>query len=297
MNKIRTNRDRLIIQAVIGAIVDPPANIMMPYRVSADGELMVMPGTGGITYNARIGDSAIDWWADHVEPAVSIRNPAGDAVTPANGGLQVMTCAGNRARVVSGDAKDEWGRVTGKHGGIFNVMVDFTREQMEKMAIGDKIQVMSTGQGLEMSDFPDVKVRSIDPDLFEVIDLRGNRKTGIVEIPVTHVIPAALMGSGLGKANTFAGDYDIQMFDEATVEKHQLNSLRFGDFVAITDADHTYGRIYRQKSVSVGIIVHSRSVVAGHGPGVMTVFTSTKGNIEAVIDPDANLKNYFTLIQ
>ena len=138
-----------------------------------------------------------------------------------------------------------------------------------------------------------LSVSNLDPVMLSVIGLVGNVKTGRVEIPITHLIPAACMGSGLGQSHTTAGDYDIQMFDEETVEKHRLNELKFGDIVAITNADNSYGRIYREKSISVGVIVHSRSVVAGHGPGVTTLFTSRDGLIDAVIDPEANLKNYF----
>jgi len=288
-----TNRSQLIIQSVMGEIADPPVNINNPYRHSANGELQVLPGTGGITYNARIGDSAIDWWADHVEPAVSIKNRDRGENSPYNGGLNVMSCVGNRAQVVSGDAKGEWGRVTGTHGGIEHVMVDFTREQMDKMAIGDKIQVIACGQGLALLDFPGVKVRNLDPDLFEAMDVSGSKKSGRVKIKVTHTIPSAVMGSGLGRAHTFSGDYDIQMFDPETVDKYRLNHLRFGDIVAIIGADHTFGRIYRQRSVSVGVIVHSRSIVAGHGPGVTTLFTSTEGLIDPILDDKANLKSYF----
>ncbi|MCF7811696.1 DUF4438 domain-containing protein [bacterium] len=293
MPKLKTNRSELIIQSVIGEISSPLSNPMNPYRISADGEPMVLPGIGGITFNKRIGDSAVDLWGDHVEPAVSMKNTDKTVGSPANGALNVMSCIGNRAQVVSGDAKDEWGRVTGTHGGIEHVLVDFTFEQMEKMVIGDRIQVRSTGQGLKLLDFPDIKVMNLDPDLLDLMGITGTKKSGRLSIPVTHTIPAMVMGSGLGKVSTHAGDYDIQMFDEETVEKHSLNTLRFGDIVAITDADHSFGRIYRAKSISVGVIVHSRSVLSGHGPGVTTLFTSTKGYIDAVINADANLVNYF----
>lgn len=281
------------MQSVLGEISDPPANLDRPYRISADGQLAIAPGTGGISYNVRIGDSAIDWWCDHVEPAVSIKSSVKPETSPANAGLQILSCVGNRAKVVSGDAKGEWGRVTGTHGGIEHVIVDYTLEQMERMVIGDKIQVRSYGQGLALIDFPDVKVMNLDPDLFEVMGIIGNTKTGRLKISVTHTVPAATMGSGLGKVHTYAGDYDIQMFDPETVEKYKLDTLRFGDIVAIIDADHSYGRTYRQKSVSIGVIVHSRSIVAGHGPGVTTLFTSKMGLIDPVIEKNANLKFYF----
>ena len=293
MPKLKTNRGELVVQSVIGEISSPLSNAMNPYRISADGEPMVLPGVGGITFNKRIGDSAVDLWGDHVEPGVSIKNPDKNIGAPANAALNVMSCIGNRARVVSGDAKDEYGRVTGTHGGIEHVLVDFTLEQMEKMVIGNKIQIPATGQGLRLLDFPKVKVMSLDPELLDVMGIGGNRKSGRISIPVTHTIPAVVMGSGLGKSHTFAGDYDIQMFDPETVEEYRLHELRFGDIVAVTGADHSFGRIYRARSISVGVVVHSRSVISGHGPGVTTLFTSREGIIDAVIDKDANLKYYF----
>jgi hypothetical protein len=41
--------------------------------------------------------------------------------------------------------------------------------------------------------------------------------------------------------------------------------------------------------VSICNITHSNSYIAGHGPGVTTLFTSTKGLIEPVVDSDANI--------
>ena len=113
MSKINTNRDQLVMISALGVISDPPLNILSPYRISADGKPMILPGTGGITYNKRIGDSAINLWGDHIEPAVSIKHPDSDRTSPFNGGLVVMSCVGNRATVVSGDAKGEVGLVTG----------------------------------------------------------------------------------------------------------------------------------------------------------------------------------------
>jgi hypothetical protein len=53
-------------------------------------------------------------------------------------------------------------------------------------------------------------------------------------------------------------------------------------------ADH--GRVYLNGAVSVGVVVHSRSTVAGHGPGVTMIMSSRSGRIRPVIDPGANLK-------
>ena len=77
--------------------------------------------------------------------------------------------------------------------------------------------------------------------------------------------------------------------DEATVEEHGLGNLRFGDLVAIMDADHAFGRIYRQGAVSIGVIVHGECVTAGHGPGVTTLLTSVSGALAPTIDRRANI--------
>ncbi len=108
-------------------------------------------------------------------------------------------------------------------------------------------------------------------------------------------MPAKILGSGLGDHECYSGDYDIQLFDEATNKEYGLDSLRFGDIVAIIDADHSYGRIYKQGAISVGIVVHSDCVISGHGPGVTTLFTSTTGMIEPMIDVDANIASILKL--
>jgi len=71
--------------------------------------------------------------------------------------------------------------------------------------------------------------------------------------------------------------------------------LRLGDLVAILDADHSYGRIYRKGAVSVGVIVHANCVTAGHGPGVTSLMTSTIGAIVPKINPKANLASLLKL--
>ena len=97
------------------------------------------------------------------------------------------------------------------------------------------------------------------------------------------------MGSGLGRNHVSSGDYDITLFCEETVKEYGLEDLRLGDLVAIVDADHSYGRIYRKGAMSVSIVTHSDCVTAGHGPGTTTLFTSKTGAIEPVIDADANI--------
>jgi len=116
-----------------------------------------------------------------------------------------------------------------------------------------------------------------------------------LEIPVTHRIPVAIMGSGLGADQTYSGDYDIQLSDKNMREKYDLDDSRLGDLVAIMDADHSYGRVYREGAVSVGIVVHSNYVISGHGPGVTTLFTSDAGKIVPRIDAKANIAKILKL--
>jgi hypothetical protein len=291
---IRTNKDKVVKISVIGEVVSPVIGSGI-YRIGANGDLHILPGTGGITYNIRVGDSAIGWMGDHVEPCVSVENRVSDSRFPQgqSRALNVLSCIGNEALVVKGDAKGEKGVVVGKHGGIEHVMVDFQPEVMEKLVIEDRIMIKAYGQGLQLLDIPEVKAFNVSPEFLEV--LNPEIKDGKLQIPVTHKVPAAIMGSGLGRDQVASGDYDITMFCEDTCEEHGLNDLRLGDLVAIMDSDQSYGRIYRRGSISVGIVTHSNSYIAGHGPGVTTLFTSTKGLIEPVINNDANIAKIMKL--
>jgi hypothetical protein len=291
---LRTNVDKLVKLSVTGEIASPVVGRSV-YNITATGTPLILPGLGGITYNVRVGDLACGWEGDHVEPAVSVENKENDTRfgQGANAAFNVLSCVGNDAVVVTGDAKGAKGVVTGKHGGIEHVLVDFTLEIMEKLMLGDKVLVKAFGVGLKLLDFPDVKVMNLDPTFPNVLKPRADGDK--LKVPVTHLIPAAIMGSGLGANQTFSGDYDIQLFDEKVVEQYGLDDLRLGDLVAIIDADHSFGRIYRQGAISVGIVVHTNCVTAGHGPGVTTLFTSTRGKIIPAIDSKANIAKLLKL--
>lgn len=286
---LRINRSELVVTAVAGEAAPSQLNTGL-YDVTHDGQALIVPSVGGINPNVRVGDGAFAFMADHIEPAVSVRHPD-DRI---NLTLNVLACIGNEAVVISGDAKGEKGRVTGKHGGVEHVLIDFAPEAMRKMAIGDKIQVWGCGLGMRLLDAPDIKVFNADPDFLEAWgpDLQAG---GTVRVRVAKMVPAAVMGSGLGRATVVRGDYDIQTFDDSMAEKYGLRDLRLGDIVAIVDADHSYGRIYRTGAISIGVVAHGRSFVAGHGPGVTSLMTSPSGKIEAVLDERANLSDVLKL--
>jgi len=54
---LRTNISHLVKISVVGEVASPIMG-KSPYRISADGHPLVLPGVGGITYNVRVGDLA-----------------------------------------------------------------------------------------------------------------------------------------------------------------------------------------------------------------------------------------------
>ncbi|MBI2472189.1 MAG: DUF4438 domain-containing protein [Planctomycetes bacterium] len=287
---METNEKNLVELSVMGEVTSPLSG-SQPYCITPEGKPTILPSVGGITYNVKVGDNAIHWEADHVEPCVSVKNKDRDE----NGALNLLSCIGNVARVITGNAKGHAGVVTGKHGGIENVLVDFEDRTLEKLAIGDKILIRGVGVGLSLAKYPHIKLINMSPNLLKKFPVRQDKTKDVLHVPVTHIIPAAIMGSGLGSQHCYRGDYDIQLFDKEHVKKHNLQTLRFGDIVAIMDADHTFGRIYRTGAVSIGVIVHSNCVTAGHGPGVTTLLTSADGKIVPSIDSTANIGVYLKI--
>ena len=291
LTPVEYNSGQLVKMAVMGQISEARMNYP-PYRIGADGSLSVGPGTGSITYNFRTGDTAVDLAGDHVEPAVTLVHPNGRASGESRG-LNVLSCIGNEVRVITGEARGATGYVIGKHGGSEHVMVDFADDTVfEKLLLGDRMHIYAYGTGMELTNIEGVKAINVSPLLMEALTGAGMGITpeGKLRIGVALTVPAKIMGSGLGQSHSYSGDYDIQLFDKQVVEKYNLNSLRFGDIVAIIDADTSYGRIFKTGAITIGVITHSGSAVAGHGPGVTTLFTSTGGLIEPVTDPKANLK-------
>lgn len=280
---LRTNKEKIVKWSVQGKIHHPLGG---NYRITHEGVPMILPATGGISYNVSIGDSAFGWVGDHVEPGVSIRNEN----TTENAALMTFACIGNEAKVVSGDGKGTKGYVTGMHGGIEHVMICFEKEDLENLAIDDKILIKAYGQGLKLEGFEDVQLMSIDPDLFEKLGI--TEKDGKMQVPVAAKVPPYLMGSGIGSPSAYTGDYDIMTADTEEIKRLGLDKLKFGDLVLLEDCDNTYGRGFLKGAVSIGVVIHSDCVKAGHGPGITTIITSKKTIIEGIIDKDANIGNY-----
>jgi hypothetical protein len=286
---LRLNSGELVIQAVMGQIAHPVGRAN-PYRIGHDGVARVLPGTGGISLNCRIGDPCVGLAADHVEPGVALHNNGREIIGAANGpnmALLTSACVGNRARVATGPAAGAIGMVTGKHGGVNHVLVDFDTKILYQMNIGDRIQIYACGLGLQLRDFPGVTVTNCAPGLLR--RWAPCPRDGTLEVRVTHVVPAAIIGSGLGKNNVWRGDFDIQLFDPPTRRRHRLETLRFGDLVAVMDSDARFGAVWRGGRVTIGVVVHSDSGVAGHGPGMTPLLTGPASCLRPVRDSSANI--------
>mgnify|MGYP003623609545 CR=1 FL=1 len=284
---LKTNKDKLPLTLVQAAAA--PCRVRATTgNMTTDGQTLWCQGTGGITLNAQIGDPCNGWAADHLEPGVTTRH-SDEAI---NNGYNLLSCIGNEAIVVSGDAKGAKGYVTGKHGGAEHVMVWLPQETMEKLLIEDKIAVRAQGQGMVLLDYPDILLRSMSPFLLERMNIE-ERGDGKLKIGVAKIIPACIMGSGLGARNSTTGDYDITLHDPVMVKEYGLEDLRFGDIVAIMDADTRYGRTFRTGAVTVGVVIHGDSYLNGHGPGVTTLMATKGPDIEVFEDKNANLKTLF----
>lgn len=283
---LKTNEDK-VVELFLECKPGMP-RVGLGWKVDHQGQPFLLPSIGGITLNVQVGDSAFGLAGDHIEPGVSCTANADKPNDFPNNSLQILSCVGNEAKIVSGEAKGELGVVIGHHGGSEHVIVDFPRAVKEKMTYDDKILIRAKGQGLVMEDYPEIKLFNLDPGLLEKMKIKEIAQ-GKLQVPVTTMVPAACMGSGVGRAHVGAGDYDVMTSDRQTVEKYKLDQMRFGDFVALMDHDNSYGRAFVQGAVSIGILVHSNCLLAGHGPGISTLMTCPTSLIEPMIDPCANI--------
>ncbi len=293
---LRTNIESLVEISVCGKIFHPELE-NYSFSVGYDGKPFIAIGTGGITYNVKVGDRAFGWdWGDHVEPGISIRHPNDNA----NNALNLLACIGNDAVVVDAllDSRESRvkgisGTVTGKRATPKGVTVYLNRKFLDKLCVGDTIQIRALGQGLKLPDYPQITFMNISPKLFKALSL--TERSGRIRIPVTKIVPGKVMGSGIGSANSYVGDYEIQSVSEEIIKEYGLDSIRLGDFIAITDHDCSYGPRYHDGAITVGVVTHGSSKLSGHGPGISVICTSTNGLIEPIVTRRANLAEFLDL--
>ena len=302
---LKTNKDRLIIQEVLGRISHPLGSgspSSTNYVTTWDGKPKFGIGSGGIKYNVKVGDSCFGWpEAEYLEPGVSLigveegRGTAagGRAAGPATG-LYALSCVGNEVQVLGGDGKGAKGVVTGKAGytGGQHVITHFADEDLLKLGIGDQIRVRAEGVGLKIEGF-DGALFSMAPSFLESLGLE--LANGELVVPVALEVPAYAMGSGSGGSPGLTGHMCIQSNPPELVKELGLEGLRMGDLVACRDILMHYGKGYYRGAVTVGVVAFGASDQAGHGPGVFAIASSKKGKIRPRLDPEANVAKFLGL--
>lgn len=272
------NTSDLVEMAVTGQ-VSQPAIRQGAYLHWPDGRATTLPGMYGIVYNARVGDRAFGWAGDHVEPGVSIAH----ADERADYALHYLTCIGNAAEVTSGLARGARGIVTGEHA---RLLVDFEPDVLDRMTIGDTVQIRAAGRGLRLDHHPALEFKKTSPALAEAFGLRVDG--GRVICPVAMELPARIMGSG-AELNAEFVDQDLMSGDRALMAELGIDQMRLGDLIAIRDVDHRFGRSYRRGWVAICLCIHGDSVLTGHGPGILTLITGPEDALGFTIDPAANI--------
>ena len=222
---LKTNKDKVVEMFLACKPGMPRAGA--GWKVDHKGNPFLLPGIGGITLNVQAGDPAFGLAGDHIEPGVSCTANMEKPNDFPNSTLQLFSCVGNQAKIISGEAQGETGVVMGHHGGSEHIIVEFPRQTKEKMSYDDKILIRAKGQGLALTEYPDIKLFNLAPELLEKMKIMeaGN---GRLKVPVTTKVPAPCMGSGVGRAHVGAVDYDVMTSDPDTVDKYGLDQLERG---------------------------------------------------------------------
>jgi len=289
---LKTNKDRILTIAVQGQIAAPK-----PYRTyitTWDGKPKVAIGIGGINYNLKIGDRVFGWASgDRATVGVAIEETGGGR---RGGAWDTYTSIGNKVKVLSGKASGEKGVVIGKFMDIISfgnfVLVHFDDSVLEKLAIGDTVQVKACGIGLAIDGFEDVFVHSLAPQVLEKLDIRNMGDK--LEVPVVKEIPAEIIGQGAGMGS-LTGAWHIQTCFPPDIEKYGLGELRFGDLVLLKDVQTDYGKGYYRGGATVGVVCSGPSDMSGLGIGVTPVLSTRFGKLVARIDGGANIGKHLGL--
>lgn len=290
--KLRSNVDHLVTVSAMGQVASPgfPGLPALPYQLSAEGTPFLLPAFGGIVYNVSVGDPAFGWLADCVHPGVSISLPDDNG----NRGLNILSCVGNEAVVMSGAAQGARGVVTGKSGRFADqVILHFPRAVREQLAIADKIVVRTQGVGLQLHDHPNVRLKSCAPTLLDSLEVSSD-DAGRLAVPVVATVPPHLLGAGSG-LDSEGGSLHIQSADREALAAAGLDALRLGDVVALAGLDSRWNHGYHRSAAAIGVIGQGDSPRNGYGPGVTVLLTSADGGLAPMLTAGVNLKTLLDL--
>jgi len=223
---VKTNQDKLLTLAIQGEIT--PAQPATSYTTTWNGKPKMAIGMGGINYNLMLGEKIFGWASgDRATMGVATVGIGEDRF---KAGWLNYSAVGNEARILSGKAVGEKGVVIGKFGRY--VQLHFAADVLEKLAIGDKLQVKACGTGLKIDGFDDVHAHGFSPRLLERMSIRNVQ--GRLEVPVVKVIPAEIVGQGSG-GSSLSGNWHIQTCYPPDIKQYGLDGLRFGDLVLLQD--------------------------------------------------------------
>ena len=297
---IRTNKEKLIVQELLGKISHPTllieGRLLGGYVITWDGKPKIGLGLGGIKYNVKIGDPCFGWpEAEYLEPGVAlmgIDEKTGERPSSHAMAFYKFSCLGNEVIVIEGEGKGSKGVVTGKIGYAstpYHVLAHFSDEDLEKLTIGDRVRVKAEGVGLKIEGFKG-RIFNMSPQFLESLDVK--LEDGELIVPVVKEIPAYAMGIGVGGGPAEQGHWCIQTSPSQLVKELGLEDLRIGDLVVCRDILMSYGKGYYRGAITIGVIACGASDQAGHGPGIFAIAASKEGKIRPIIEPEANVAKY-----
>ena len=283
---ISTNKDKLLTIAVQGEIA--PAEPSRSYATTWDGKPKMAIGIGGINYNLKIGDK-IFGWASGDRATVGVAT-VGTGQERGRGSWLTFTSIGNEVKVLRGEAKGDKGVIVGKFGSY--VLVHFEDSVLEKLAVGDTLQVKAKGVGLEIEGFKDVFAHGVTPEILEKLVIQN--AAGKLEVPVVKEIPAEIVGQGSG-AGSLSGNWHIQTCYPPDIKKYGLDELRFGDLVFLKDIQTDYGKGYFKGGATLGVVCAGPSDISGLGIGVTPILSTRSDKLTARTERTANIGKYLGL--
>jgi hypothetical protein len=278
---VASNTPALVTQVLAGEVW-PPLGDRHGFHVDPDGRPFLLPGMGGVTLGVHCGDPATGHAGDHVEPGLSVRNRD----EAANFALQYLSCIGNTVVVASGPAAGAEGFVIGQHA---YVLVDMDEAALREVTTGDQVTVFARGQGLALTDHPDIRVKNCSPALLDLLR-GGTASDGVLDVHVAASVPPEAVGAGAGMVSEYANTDLMGAYagfgDDLSLG---LESLRIGDLVALEDQDHRFGRGYRPGWTTIGVISTGSCHLFGHGPGPSSIMSGPADAFRVVVDGDANI--------
>jgi hypothetical protein len=295
---IKANFENLVETCVVGEISHPRTVGHNGLLVTGfDGRPFAPVVQAGLTLNVRVGDRAFHWaWGERVMPGATLTHPD----PAANRALYLLACLGNEATVIEAALDGKESKVRGQNGVVVGkdaefecVIVHFPKRVLERLAIGDRIQIRASGQGFCVPQPSGISISHCGPQLLRAIN--PTEKGGRLRVPVSCIVPGKLMSPEPAPGDGGFHGCEIQSSSPEVIKEYRLDNLRLGDLVAVADFDATFGPRWHNGAITVGAVVHGPSSLSGHGAGVVVLFSSASGVIEPVITRKANIADFLNL--